>query len=481
MRAVGIGHTARYGPVGEPAGSVRFEGRVDLHRLAAPDDHVLDDDGRMAGRLDMQSIGPGQEELMVIAVYGIGEYGPVDFEDVHHGGEGVARARVGDYPHHSLAGLFSEVEHPQPVFFAVILDLTRRRGLRIRHLDGPADGAEASVEGVFRAAVDFIHAVVALAVGVAARRRVPGREIPVKRVIHGGVGVVAPRKRDILGARMERYGRALPVRVVVRPCGLDFGLRIGAAAASPSFPLVAIIAVHVDPGCVVAAAGRDPVRVQHRQHENLAVVHEVRDIRVGAVVLEKVVNEEDGDLHGDPFVPVGGAVEIDLGFGFVGFDIIAYLHQEDFAALDALAEGVEPGDVRVVRGELDHLGEEIRILVVCSLSPGTEHLHDPGRGIFDQDLRFDLYPPFRQELLKDFHLPCAQADIKFIFETPLDRYTGPGRLVHHIRGKPPEPDHGLPARRNVGARTERRGEGTRVIRERCRPRRPGQKPATHYR
>ncbi len=122
--------------------------------------------------------------------------------------------------------------------------------------------------------------------------------------------------------------------------------------------------VQVRAARVVALAQLRAVRVHGGQDPDLGVVDERGGARVGAVAVQKVVNQPDADLLADHLVAVNGGDVADRGLVLADPRVVRDLHHPELAPLHRLAEALEAREIGSRGGDRLQLGGERRVGVV---------------------------------------------------------------------------------------------------------------------
>ena len=116
-------------------------------------------------------------------------------------------------------------------------------------------------------------------------------------------------------------------------------------------------------GQVVLAA----VGIDHEHDEDLALVHDPGDPRVGAVAVGQPAKDRQGLLYREVLAGVVEAVEQDLGLGLVGGDVVGDLDRPDLAALVTLADRELADDARVIGDGRVDLLDHLRVVVIAGV------------------------------------------------------------------------------------------------------------------
>ena len=87
--------------------------------------------------------------------------------------------------------------------------------------------------------------------------------------------------------------------------------------------------------------------------------------------LGQQVQGGDGHLRAEVFARVMQAVEEDLRLALVGARLVGHLGRPELAALEALADGEEPHDVRVRGRDLLDVLDHLRVRVVARIACGV--------------------------------------------------------------------------------------------------------------
>ena len=177
-------------------------------------------------------------------------------------------------------------------------------------------------------------------------------EVPNRPNLRGGPGA-GPAIRDVQPAAGAAVAAAPPVAVVA--------VEIREDRHAGRRPLE-VLAPGAERGAgeVIAHA----VRVDGKDDEGLALVHEARGLLVRAVAVRQPAQDRQRLLRGQVLAGVVEGVDEDLRLVLVHGHVVADLGHQDHAALVAPADGEDAHDVRVVHGGLADLANQLRPVVV---------------------------------------------------------------------------------------------------------------------
>jgi len=148
---------------------------------------------------------------------------------------------------------------------------------------------------------------------------------------------------------------------------LGFGSGTG-AMSSPGgvrgLPHVGVVPVQVhmtgiEPGIKIHSVGID-----HRGNVDVRVVDQVRDDRIGTVVLEEMLNHENGDLRTALLIPMMAAIEIYLRKVQVTVRFeVGQVDVPELASKDGCSYGPELHEMGVVLHPLVQIVGQVSVLV----------------------------------------------------------------------------------------------------------------------
>ncbi len=325
------------------AGDVAVGHRLQLHvqhRRRAPDDgHVADGLADVAGRAEGQLEGAGVQQLVVVAVVGVGRHA---LRVAGHGdrrAQRQARVRARD---HAVDAVARRLDVVHQAFAVLVPERGQRacgRPLGVRDLDRGVDAAGLVVRPVLQRAQGLVPVVaVGDALGEIAVvhrqvvRRVLQAQLLQRRVVRRPRDGVVPQVVHEQRAAVVVLAQHEVVRVGVRHERQRLGRlrRVGAGRQRE-------VAVQVDAVGVGALHQVGAVRVVAGDDGDLVVVDQIGHVLAAghAVVRQQVVGEVQQQDHAGDLVAVHARAQPHLGFRLGAVHVVADDQAPQRSALDA--------------------------------------------------------------------------------------------------------------------------------------------------